>query len=299
MKLRNPIILKDLRKFYFQNNWKHNEVQGYLKDHYNIQVSKRNLKRWKKNLQNNPTWNGPIPPKPPNNTKITQEELTRIVSLRKKTGWGPNILKNIFKFDLSESTYKRIIQQKGLSRGSKTRNKRVHWVKWQRYHPDSTWQLDGSENKDGSWTLPVIDDCSRYCIGLVRFESNLTTKQVTDYLESLFIVHGKPREILTDNGTEFGQKSNNSEFDGWCEKWGIKHIRARIHKPTTMGKVERFHQTRQGELIFVEDDLELFRYRYNHIRPHQSLSMKTPASVYFDLQQRLKTCPPKKREEWW
>ena len=103
---------------------------------------------------------------------------------------------------------------------------------------------------------------------------------------------------MSDNGKEFGGTSKHSEFDNWCKKWGIKHIRSRVHKPTTAGKVERHHQTMQNELPFCNNDLELFRYRYNHIRPHQSLNMKTPAEIYFDLQVRLKESTKKKAQKW-
>ncbi len=65
---------------------------------------------------------------------------------------------------------------------------------------------------------------------------------------------------------------------------GIKHIRSRVHKPTTTGKIEGHHLTFINEIHFCGGDLEMFRYRYNHIRPHRSLFMKTPAEVYFDLQ---------------
>ena len=117
-------------------------------------------------------------------------------------------------------------------------------------------------------------------------------------MESLFKIHGVPREILTDNGSENGGTSKNSEFDEWCGKWKIIHIRSRVHKPTTAGKVERYHLTRQQEIAFCKGDLELFRYRYNHIRPHRSLEMKTPAEVYFDLRQRIKTSQEKSKERW-
>ncbi|MFH1682625.1 MAG: DDE-type integrase/transposase/recombinase [Candidatus Woesearchaeota archaeon] len=218
---------------------------------------------------------------------VNRRNTRRVVEFRKKTGWGAPIIKNVFKFECSESTIKRIIKSKGLSRGSKIENRRIHWVKWQRDHPDSLWQMDGSKLPDDSWILPVLDDCSRYCIGLKRFKT-LTTRIVINYLEQLFKIHGLPREILTDNGTEFGGIwRNSSEFDRWCEKKGIRHIRSRIHKPTTAGKVERFHGTHKGDILYCNGDYELFRYRYNQIRPHRSLHMKTPAEVYFSLQIRI------------
>lgn len=297
MKLKNAIILEKLRTFYFKHHWTHSEVKNYLRDHYDTNVSKVTLKRWKKQLKN-PFWNGPVKPKPPTpKNKASQEQILRICELRKKTGWGSLPLQHIFKFNFSESTYKRIIKANGLSRGSKIENKRIHWVKWQREHPDSLWQLDGSMDDEGKWILPVIDDCTRYCFEIKKFET-LTTEIVTTYLEEIFKIHGIPREILTDNGSEFGSKCENSVFDKWCMKWQIKHIRSRIHKPTTAGKVERYHLTFQNEISFCKGDLELFRYRYNHIRPHRSLGMKTPADVYFDLQKRIIISKPKKREYW-
>jgi len=277
------MIVNELRKFYFDNKWSHHEVIDYLQNHYDLAVSLRTLKRWRKSLSN-PTWTGPIAPSPPPPVaKVQQEEILRICTLRKKT--------------VSESTYKRIIKANGLSRGSKIENKRIHWVKWQRQHPDSLWQLDAHQDEQGNWLMPVIDDCSRYCLG-IREMNSLTTQEVTSYLEDLFKIHGVPRELLSDNGSEFGNKSKNSEFDQWCEKFGIKHIRSKVHKPTTTGKVERHHLTFINEIHFCGGDLELFRYRYNHIRPHRSLFMKTPAEVYFDLQQRLKPSKELEKDRW-
>ncbi len=297
MKLKNKQILDELRKFYFRHQWTHKEVQQYLRDHYGIDLSTRTLKRWKQSLVKDPFWSGPCQPSAVPVTKVLRCHIERIIRFREKTGYGPLILKHVFPFGFSESTYKRIIKANGLSRGSKMENIRVHWVKWQREHPDSLWQLDGSQNEDGTWTLPVIDDCSRYCIGIKKVMTQ-TTAEITAFLEELFKIHGIPREILTDNGSEFGGTSKNSEFDEWCERWRIKHIRSRIHKPTTVGKVERHHLTLQQEISFCKGDLELFRYRYNHIRPHRSLNMKTPAQVYFDLQKRIKMSEPKPQERW-
>ena len=287
MKLRNSIITNKLRLFYFKNCWSHNEVQQYLANHYNLEVSIRTLKRWKKHLRDQ-FWEHPKIPTPPvPSIKATDEQILRICNLRKKTGWGALPLKNIFKFDLSESTYKRIIKANGFSRGSKIENKRIHWVKWQRDHPDSLWQLDGHKDEEGNWLLPIIDDCSRYCVGIKKFKT-ITTKKVTKYLEEIFKIHGVPRELLTDNGTEFGGLCRTSKFDKWCEKWNIKHIRSRVHKPTTTGKIERHHLTYKNNIKFCNGDIELFKYRYNQMRPHRSLHMKTPAQVYFDLEIRIK-----------
>ena len=62
---------------------------------------------------------------------------------------------------------------------------------------------------------------------------------------------------------------------------GIEHIRTKVHSPTTNGKVERLFKTMDEELEFCNNDLEVFRMRYNHFRPHSSLDNKSPGEVYF------------------
>ncbi|MAH46446.1 hypothetical protein CMI37_11480 [Candidatus Pacearchaeota archaeon] len=117
--------------------------------------------------------------------------------------------------------------------------------------------MDVSDQKvKGKYCFAVIDDCSRYCLGV--FEINrATTAVITKLLDKLVEKHGKPR--------------------------GIKHIRTAIHSPTTTGKIERFFQTLEKELPFYNNDLDFFRLRYNHFRPHISLEKKCPADVYFDF----------------
>lgn len=105
---------------------------------------------------------------------------------------------------------------------------------------------------------------------------------MTIILDKLIKIHGKPREILTDNGGAYGLKSKHSRFDRWCRRRGIIHIRSAVHSPTTCGKVERLFQTFDKEIKFCNNDLELFRMRYNHVRPHTSLSNQTPAKIYFE-----------------
>ena len=116
----------------------------------------------------------------------------------------------------------------------------------------------------------------------------MTTANVIAVLEEAIAMHGKPREILTDNGPEFGGTSKDSEFDKWCEKQGIIHIRSGVHKPTTVGKISAIQQTIKRELPNWNNDLELWRYQYNHERPHQSLHLLTPAVVYFQFRRHKK-----------
>ena len=255
-----------------------------LSSQLDYQVSVRTLKRWNCRLQNT-SWNLIDDSRKPKTIhyKVNASIKSKVCLLRQKTGWGQDKIKqNYPDIQISSSTIKRIIKNEGLSRKVKLRGKRIKWIRWQRKNPNSLWQIDHTDEQDkfNCYTLSVLDDCSRYSLALVKL-NNVTTNVVTNILDELIKKNGKPREILTDNGSAYGGKSKHSKFDRWCRKRGIKHIRSSVHSPTTCGKVERLFKTIDEEIKFCSNDMELFRMRYNHFRPHSSLAGKKPAEVYF------------------
>lgn len=255
-----------------------------LLSQFEYQVSIRTLKRWTSRLDNG-FWDLMDSSRRPTRIhfKVNPDLINKVCLMRQRTGWGQDkILQKCPELGISATTVKRIIKTQGLSRKVKLRGKRIKWVRWQRAHPNSLWQIDHSDeqDKEGHWILSVLDDCSRYSLALVKLKS-VTTSVVTHILDQLIQAHGKPREILSDNGGAYGGTSKHSRFDRWCRRRGIKHIRASVHSPTTCGKVERLFQTIDKEVQYSNNDQELFRLRYNHHRPHASLSGRTPAEVYF------------------
>ena len=214
--------------------------------------------------------------------KINDNIESKIISIRNKTGWGANKI-NQFVNEVSESSIKRILTKNNFIISNPKKKKRIKYIRWQRKHPNSLWQMDTSDQKiKGKYCFAVIDDCSRYCLGLFAL-NRVSTDIIIHLLDTLFKIHGKPREILTDNGNVFGLKSKHSKFDRALNRRGIKHIRTAIHSPTTSGKIERFFQTLDKEFAFCNKDAEFFRMRYNHFRPHISLENKSPAEIYFDF----------------
>mgnify|MGYP001573208856 FL=1 len=202
----------------------------------------------------------------------------KIIRLRNKTGFGENKLVDYV--SLGHTSINKILNKFGLTNPNKNRKKRIKYIRWQRDHPNSLWQMDTSDQKiDDKYCFAVIDDCSRYCLGIFAL-NKISTDIITKILDDIIKIHGKPREILTDNGNVFGLRSTHSKFDRWCKRRGIKHIRTAIHSPTTTGKIERFFQTLDKEIKFCKD-AEHFRMRYNHFRPHTSLENKSPADIYF------------------
>ena len=62
-------------------------------------------------------------------------------------------------------------------------------------------------------------------------------------------LYGKPREIITDRGTQFFSNGKNgiigdkNKFQQYLDDNNIKHILARINHPETNGKLERLNYT--------------------------------------------------------
>lgn len=276
---------EEIRKEYFKLRIKgHSQEQcrKILLAEFGYEISKRTLQRWTKK-HNQTEWDFKDKSKRPKtiHTKINPLIEEKVTNLRQKTGWGEDKLATQFP-NLSHKLINKILNKNHLTNPSSRRKKRNKYIRWQRKHVNSLWQMDVSDQKiKDKYCFAVIDDCSRYCVGLIDL-NRVTTAVVTQVLDELIKVHGKPREILTDNGNVFGLKSKHSRFDRWCRRKGIKHIRTAIHSPTTSGKVERFFQTLANELKFCTDHNE-FRMRYNHHRPHTSLNRGCPADVYHNI----------------
>ena len=275
---------EDIRKEYFKLRIKghtNNQCRKILLAQFGYEVNIRTLRRWTSKL-NNSEWNLKDKSKRPKtiHRKILPQHELKILELRNKTGWGERMIENFV--DLGHTSINKVLRKNNLTNPNSRRKKRLKYIRWQRKHPNSLWQMDVSDQKiKNKYCFSVIDDCSRYCVGIIDL-NQVTTKVVTHILDELGRVHGYPREILTDNGSVFGLKSKHSKFDRWCRRRGIKHIRTAIHSPTTTGKIERFFQTLARELRFCRN-VEHFRMRYNHFRPHTSLQRRTPAEVYFDF----------------
>jgi len=276
---------EEIRKEFFKLKIKghtNNQCRKILVVQFGYEVCKRTLQRWNRKL-NQDNWDLCDESKRPKTIhhKITQNDEEKIISIKNKTGWGERKI-GVF-VNLGHTTINKILRRNNLTKPNLNRKKRIKYVRWQRKHPNSLWQMDTSDQKiKGKYCFAVIDDCSRYCLGLFAL-NRVSTEIIIQILDTLFKVHGKPREILTDNGSVFGLKSKHSKFDRKLNFRGIKHIRTAIHSPTTSGKIERFFQTLDKEFEFCNKDAELFRMRYNHFRPHTSLENKAPADVYFDF----------------
>ena len=100
---------------------------------------------------------------------------------------------------------------------------------------------------------------------------------------------------LTDNGKQFTGRFTRPRpaevlFERVCREHGITAKLTGPYSPTTTGKVERWHRTLRRELLDVSGPfadlpsaqaaISAWVHAYNHARPHQSLDMATPASLF-------------------
>ena len=277
---------EQLRKEFFKLKFKghsYNQCRKILKAKYNYNVHNRTLQRWMNRLDKDSSWNLIDNSKRPKtiHKKITKDLEEKIISIKQKTGWGAEKIETLV--NLSHTSINKILNKHKLVDSPKRKKKRIKYIRFQRKHPNSLWQIDHSDQKiDGKYVISVVDDCSRKSLAFVAVNS-VTTDIVINLIDKLIKIYGKPKQILTDNGSAYGFKSKHSKFDRKLRRRRIEHIRGAIHSPTTQGKVERLFQTFKREFKFCNNDPELWRMRYNHFRPHMSLNGRTPDEVYNDF----------------
>ncbi len=286
--MKKELIRKEFLKLRLSQQ-SYSKCEGILEDKFSYKVSIRTLKRWQYRFSNDDEWNLIDDSKRPKviHSKLNPENTKCILALRERTGWGAQRLKEeLSHLKLGHNTINKVLKEHELTRKDGNRRKLPHGVRFQRHHVHSLWHIDDSEFGKKGKIIAVIDDCSRYCLGILHVDT-VTTKIATAFLDELIKTFGRPKQIISDNGAPYGLKSKSSMFDKWCRKRNIVHIRTRVKRPQTNGKVERLFGTIGREISFCNNDLENFRYRYNHCRKHQSLQWKTPSEVFHEPARNL------------
>jgi putative transposase len=113
------------------------------------------------------------------------------------------------------------------------------------------------------------------------------------FLETLIERSPYPvKAIQVDGGSEF-----QAEFEQTCQEKGIRLFVLPPRSPKLNGHVERaqrthteeFHDRYMGELDLkhLNEAMREWEYTYNHVRPHYSLDLKTPAKYLADHQTRV------------
>jgi transposase InsO family protein len=198
----------------------------------------------------------------------------------------------------SRATVHRVLERNGLVVSQEQRHKRKY-KRWQRETPMALWQLDlvgGAYLADGRECkiLSGIDDHSRFVVSAAVLAVP-SGRAVADAFTAAMKRYGVPSEVLTDNGKQFTGRFTKPRpaevlFERVCREHGITAKLTGPYSPTTTGKVERWHGTLRRELLdncgafadlpSAQAAIDGWVHAYNHSRPHQSLGMATPASLF-------------------
>lgn len=128
--------------------------------------------------------------------------------------------------------------------------------------------------------LAVIDDYSRECLALVA-DTSLSGGRVARELDILIAKRGKPKTIVSDNGTEF----TSMAILKWCQDTNVGWHYIAPGKPMQNGFVESFNgsfrdeclnETLFSSLTEARHHISHWKEDYNVTRPHSSLGYLTP-----------------------
>ena len=205
----------------------------------------------------------------------------RITALLRGEGWRVN-----------RKRVHRLWRREGLKVVVKQRKKRRlgnsdnSVVRRKAEHINHVWSydfvMDQTENGRRLKFLPVLDEYTRECLTL-EVARSITSRDVIEVLEQLFIVRGAPEYIRSDNGSEFIA----DVIKAWLADIGVKTLYIEPGSPWENAYSESFNSRFRDELLNREmfgSVLEArvlsgdWRLEYNHHRPHSSLDYMTPAA---------------------
>ncbi len=145
------------------------------------------------------------------------------------------------------------------------------------------WDFVFDSTSSGSslkW-LAIIDEYTRECLAL-KVSRSIRHDAVVDVLRGLFLAHGIPEYIRSDNGPEFIASGLRS----WLDHSNVGPLYISPGSPWENGYAESFNSRLRDEFLGCEvfDDVRsaqalgtAWRVTYNEYRPHSSLGYLTPA----------------------
>ena len=165
--------------------------------------------------------------------------------------------------------------------------------------PNHVWSYDFVQDRtqDGRSfrMLVVLDEFTRRCLAIV-VARRLTSDDVLQCLTDLFVTHGPPEHIRSDNGPEFTGRAMLT----WAHRHGIALRLIEPGKPNQNAYVESFNGRLRDEclnehwfmsLAHARALIENWRREYNEERPKGSLGGLTPAQFAKQLAIKAVTMP--------
>ena len=152
-------------------------------------------------------------------------------------------------------------------------------------YPNHVWSYDflqeRTHNGRAFRILNIIDEYTRESLAS-HVARNIRHGDVQERLTELFCERGVPSHLRSDNSPEFTAKMLRE----WLSKLKIGALFIEPGSPWENGYVESFNGRMRDELLDREifytlkeakHLIEMWRWEYNHVRPHSSLDYKPPA----------------------
>ena len=191
------------------------------------------------------------------------------------------------------STYGRYGRREGLKVPAKQSKRGRLWlndgscIRLRPQYPNHVWAYDFVPDRtvDGRplKMLTIIDEFSRQSLA-IPVARRLNADDVLAALTELFVEHGPPAFIRSDNGGEF----TAGVVRGWLKRIQVKTLYIEPGSPWENGYNESFNGKLRDELLNRELFyslaearylIECWRRHYNQIRPHSSLGYRPPAAA--------------------
>lgn len=204
----------------------------------------------------------------------------RITALLRNEGWRVN-----------HKRVERIWREEGLKVPKRQPKRRRLWfndgscLRLRPGYKNHVWSYDfvAERTSDGKAVrmLNIIDEYSRECLA-ISVGRKITASNVIDTLADLFLEHGRPKFIRSDNGPEFVAEL----IRGWLKDLGVQTASIEPGSPWENGYIESFNGKFRDELLNAEvfDTIyeaqvitEQWRKYYNTLRPHSALGYRPPA----------------------
>lgn len=151
--------------------------------------------------------------------------------------------------------------------------------------PNDRWSLDFVSDQFVSGRrfriLGIYDDCTRECLAAVA-DVSLSGRRVARELDLLVAVRGRPKTIVSDNGTEL----TSNAILAWAADAKVDWHYIDPGKPVQNAFIESFNGRLRDEflnetlftsLMQARLALEEWRRDYNTVRPHSGIDWLTPA----------------------
>lgn len=258
-----------------------------------FKVSRFSIYDWLRKAKKAAAGDGPAPTSGPALRDIEEQRDREILTeWHKHPGLGPSQIVNQLRragVKVGVHTARRVMEDAGY-RPPKVKRE-PHDQRYQAVRPNHLWHLDfvhRNINRSSTFTLILIDDCSRYVVGHGVDDAERAA-MVVETFEEAVERHGRPERVMHDKGAAFWSWRGISRFTALLTEFGVDQIPAE-HKEWN-GKVEVFNANLHKELFDVQrfHDVAEMRRRlaahlhwYNHARTHHSLGgLLVPADRFY------------------